>query len=72
MQQQNYCVLFNLDVSGSMIGNKWYSVCQAVARFTNFLGQNDLISAMVFNDQPILLALNIEQQKKKCPCCEIM
>lgn len=56
MQQQNYSVLFNLDVSGSMSGNKWYSVCQAVARFTDFLGANDLISAMVFNHEAKLLA----------------
>ena len=56
MQQQNYSVLFNLDVSGSMIGNKWENVCQAVARFTSFLGQNDLIAAMVFNHEAKLLA----------------
>lgn len=56
LQQQNYSVLFNLDVSGSMAGNKWRSVCQAVARFTNFLGENDLIAAMVFNHEAKLLA----------------
>lgn len=56
IQQQNYSVLFNLDVSGSMAGNKWRNVCQAVQRFTNFLGENDLIAAMVFNHEAKLLS----------------
>ena len=55
VQQQNYSVLFNLDVSGSMSGNKWRSVCHSVSRFANFLGGNDLIAAMVFNHESKLL-----------------
>lgn len=39
-----------------MSGNKWRSVCQSVARFANFLGENDLIAAMVFNHEAKLLA----------------
>jgi uncharacterized protein YegL len=38
IQQQSYAVMLNLDVSGSMSGHKWNSVCQSVARFTNYLG----------------------------------
>jgi hypothetical protein len=49
LQRQNYAVMFNLDVSGSMSGQKWNSVCQSVARFTNFLSEGDIIAAMVFN-----------------------
>jgi hypothetical protein len=48
--------MFNLDVSGSMSGQKWAGVCQSVARFTNFLGENDIIAAMVFNHEAKLLA----------------
>lgn len=48
--------MFNLDVSGSMSGSKWNSVCQSVSRFTNFLGETDLIAAMVFNSEVKLLA----------------
>jgi hypothetical protein len=54
--QQNYAVMFNLDVSGSMSGSKWSSVCQSVARFNNFLGENDIIAAMVFNHEAKLLS----------------
>jgi len=39
-----------------MSGPKWKSVCQSVQRFTNFLGENDLISAMVFNGEAKLLS----------------
>jgi hypothetical protein len=39
-----------------MSGQKWRSVCQSVQRFANFLGENDLISAMVFNGEAKLLA----------------
>ncbi len=55
IQRQNYAVMFNLDVSGSMSGIKWNSVCQSVARFTNFLGEGDIIAAMVFNHEAKLL-----------------
>lgn len=56
IEQQSFAVLFNLDVSGSMSGQKWSSVCQSVSRFTNFLGDNDIIAAMVFNHEAKLLA----------------
>ena len=53
---QNYAVLFNLDVSGSMSGSKWNSVCQSVDKFVEYLGDRDLIAAMVFNNQVKLLS----------------
>ena len=56
IEQQSFAVLFNLDVSGSMSGQKWSSVVQSVSRFTNFLGDNDIIAAMVFNHEAKLLA----------------
>lgn len=53
---QNYAVLFNLDVSGSMAGTKWNNVCDSVDRFVSYLGENDLVAAMVFNHEVKLLA----------------
>ena len=35
---QRYAVLFNLDVSGSMQGSKWRSVCGSVDNFVSHLG----------------------------------
>lgn len=51
LKMQNYAVLFNLDVSGSMSGQKWKSVCESVDGFIDFLGEDDLVSALVFNDE---------------------
>lgn len=56
LQMQNFAVLLNLDVSGSMAGQKWRSVCQSVDKFTDFLGERDLIAAMVFNHEAKLLS----------------
>ena len=56
LQLQNFAVLLNLDVSASMSGPKWRSVCQSVDRFVDFLGPRDLIAAMVFNHESTLLA----------------
>ncbi len=55
LQIQNYAVLFNLDVSGSMAGQKWRNVCTSVDRFVGNLGENDLICSMVFNHEVKLL-----------------
>jgi len=38
LKLNNYAVLFNLDVSGSMSGQKWKNVCTSVDRFAGFLG----------------------------------
>ena len=56
LKVQNYAVLFNLDVSGSMAGQKWKSVCQSVENFIDFLGEDDLVSALVFNDETKMLS----------------
>jgi len=47
--------MFNLDVSGSMLGNKWNSVCSSVNAFISKLGDSDLVSGVVFNDQSKIL-----------------
>ncbi len=55
VQKQNFAVLLNLDVSGSMEGQKWSNVCNSVDSFIEHLGEDDLISAMVFNDEVKML-----------------
>ena len=60
---QNYAILFNLDVSGSMAGSKWNSVCQSVDTFVDKLGDRDLIAAMVFNNKVQLLSKMTEDDE---------
>jgi len=54
-QVEYYAVLFTLDISGSMSGHKWDVCRHAVVDFTRYLGNNDLVSAIVFNDYPHLV-----------------
>lgn len=56
VKKQNFAVLLNLDVSGSMEGAKWNSVCSSVDSFIDYLGEDDLVSAMVFNDEVKMLS----------------
>jgi len=53
--QNNYAILFNLDMSGSMAGNRWTSVCNSVQKFASNLTNVDFIAGMVFSDQVKLL-----------------
>jgi len=53
---KNFALMFNLDVSGSMSGTKWGSVCTSVSNFIGKLGDGDLVSALVFNDEVKLLS----------------
>lgn len=53
--QHNYAILFNLDISGSMAGSKWTSVCNSVQKFASNLTNVDFIAGMVFSDQVKLL-----------------
>lgn len=48
---KNFAIMLNLDVSGSMDGKKWTSVCSSVTNFMAKLGNSDLVSALVFNDE---------------------
>lgn len=50
-----YAVLFTLDISGSMYGHKWDVTRHAVVDFIRYLGPNDIVSAIVFNDYPHLV-----------------
>lgn len=55
LQIHNFAVLLNLEVSESMRGSKWNEVCSSVEKVHGFLGNNDIIVAMVFNEQAKLL-----------------
>ena len=55
VEKQRYVVLFTLDISGSMAGNKWARVCESVEKFVSYLGSEDLVGAIVFNDTVKLL-----------------
>ena len=48
--------MFNLDVSGSMFGQNWNSVCSSVNKFVAKLGDGDLISGIVFNNEAKLIS----------------
>lgn len=52
---ENYAVLFTLDISGSMSGHKWEVTRHATVDFIRYLGNNDVVSAIVFNDNPHLV-----------------
>jgi uncharacterized sporulation protein YeaH/YhbH (DUF444 family) len=54
-QAENYAVLFTLDISGSMSGHKWEVTRHATVDFIRYLGNNDVVSAIVFNDHPHLV-----------------
>lgn len=54
-QMEYYAVLFTLDISGSMHGPKWDVTRHAVVDFIRYLGPNDIVSSIVFNDYPHLV-----------------
>ena len=57
----SYAIQFNIDISGSMSGSKWRSVCDSVDNLVSYLGPNDLIAGMVFNDKVIFLDIEPNQ-----------
>jgi len=56
-----YGVLFNLDMSGSMKGEKWRKLCAGTEYFIKCLGESDFVGCMVFNDENVLVPLNRSQ-----------
>lgn len=51
LQQKSLVVLFTLDMSGSMSGAPWKTVCSCVENFVSFLGPTDFVGGLVFNDK---------------------
>jgi len=59
-------VLFTLDISGSMAGHKWDVTRHAVVDFLRYLGDYDIVSAIVFNDYPhLVMHWNTRQNQMK-------
>jgi hypothetical protein len=44
-------VVFNIDMSGSMAGSRWAKTKKAVEGFTRFLGEEDFVCGITFNDK---------------------
>ncbi len=55
--------MFNLDVSGSMNGSKWTNVCSSVSNFIGKMGNTDLVSGVIFNDEVKLISSLNENDK---------
>ncbi len=51
VSEQRFVVLFTLDMSGSMAGTRWNKVCSSVDKFVKYLGRDDLVAAVVFNNK---------------------
>jgi Mg-chelatase subunit ChlD len=47
--KNRYLIMFTIDGSGSMAGSKWKQICNAIENFIGKLGDDDLVSAIVFN-----------------------
>lgn len=56
-QKQMFIVLFTLDISGSMAGARWNKVCNSVDRFVDYLGPEDLVCGVSFNEKVNILTL---------------
>lgn len=55
VSRENYVVLFNCDMSGSMSGSRWSRVCASVERFLDFMSPTDLVAGLAFNNNVVLL-----------------
>ena len=65
LKKQKYVVLFNLDASGSMSGSRWKRVCESVRKFTNSLGEGDLVGGIIFNDKVKIITAPEEKPAKQ-------
>ena len=54
-EKQFFVVLFTLDMSGSMSGYRWAKVCNSVNKFVQFLGPEDLVCGIAFNENVSIL-----------------
>lgn len=55
ISRKNFAVLLNLDISGSMSGNRFNALRSSVQNFLRNLDQNDIVSCLVFNQQVQLI-----------------
>ena len=50
-KHQKYCVLFTLDTSGSMRGQRWTKLCLAIKLFCSKLKKSDLFGCQLFSNE---------------------
>ena len=62
LRRRNFAVLLNLDISGSMNGQKFTALRNSVQNFMNNLDGNDIASCLVFNNRVQLI--NAHQPKQ--------
>lgn len=55
ISRKNFAVLLNLDISGSMNGNRFNALRSSVQNFMRSLDQNDIVSCLVFNQRVQLI-----------------
>jgi uncharacterized protein YegL len=55
LQRKNFAVVLNLDISGSMNGQRFNSLKNSVQRFLNNLEQTDVVTCLVFNEKVQML-----------------
>ena len=55
VKKERYVVLFTLDKSGSMEGQKWTKLCQGVDTFMKGLDDQDLVGCTTFNNEVRIL-----------------
>jgi uncharacterized protein YegL len=60
-QKQLFIVLFTLDISGSMSGGRWTKVCNSVKKFVQFLGPEDLVCGVAFNEKVSILTIPLKK-----------
>lgn len=53
--ENNYAILFNLDISSSMEGYRWTAVCNSVQKFVSNLSNIDFVAGITFDSQAKLL-----------------
>ena len=51
IKHQKYCVLFTLDTSGSMAGQRWTKLCLAIKLFCTKLKKSDLFGCQLFSNE---------------------
>ena len=56
-KHQKYCVLFTLDTSGSMAGQRWTKLCLAIKLFVAKLKKSDLFGCQLFSHEVRTLTL---------------
>lgn len=63
ISRNNFAVLFNLDISGSMSGQRWARVKSSVRSFMGGLSHSDLVSCVCFNGEVMSIDRALEESE---------